>query len=188
MNVEEILGVKTKSYLKAIVYVSSTGFTERYAKMLSNEIGIPAYPLTDAPNHINEGDGIIFMGWVNKLKVTGYQKAAKVYNIIAVCAVGMSSYSFDRTIEVRDNNGIEDAEVFWLQGGFDINKLPAFTKFLMKIGTKALIKELSKKAESKGLSYDEEEALEIYKNGGDFVSMENLNPVLDWIRNNFKKN
>lgn len=188
MNVEEILGLKTKSYLKAIVYVSSTGFTERYAKMLSKEIGIPAYPLTDVQNHINEGDGIIFMGWVNDHKVVGYKKAAKLYSIIAVCAVGMTSYSFDRTIEVRDKNGIEDAEVFWLQGGFDKSKLSFFMKIFVKIGTPALIKGLSKKAESKGLTYDEEEALEIFKNGGDFVSMENLNPVLDWIRTNFKKN
>lgn len=188
MNVEEILGLNTKSYLNGIVYVSETGFTKRYAKLLSRMIGIPAYTLKEAKASIKKGDSIIYMGWVSDNKVVGYKKAAKLYRVLAVCAVGMSSSSFDRTIEVRDKNGIEDSEVFWLQGGFDISKHSFFMRLFIKAFAPAFVRELSKKAKEKGLAFDEEEALEIFEKGGDFVSRENLMPVIEWIKSNFKKN
>ena len=44
--------------MKAIIYTSATGHTERYAKMLSEKTGIPAYPAKEAKSALPRGSEI----------------------------------------------------------------------------------------------------------------------------------
>ena len=43
-----------------IVYTSNTGFTERYARMLAEETGLPCYCLEESPR----GGSAIYLGWL----------------------------------------------------------------------------------------------------------------------------
>ena len=75
--------------MDAIVYTSNTGSTKRYAELLSQMTGLPAFALGDAKDKLSANAGIIYLGWIMASGVKGYSAAAKRYKIHAVCGVGM---------------------------------------------------------------------------------------------------
>ena len=75
--------------MDAIVYTSNTGSTKRYAELLSQMTGLPAFALGDAKDKLSANAGIIYLGWIMASSVKGYSAAAKRYKIHAVCGVGM---------------------------------------------------------------------------------------------------
>ena len=48
--------------MKAIVYTSQTGHTQRYAQMLAERTGVPAYSLKEAGKSLRRGEEIFYMG------------------------------------------------------------------------------------------------------------------------------
>lgn len=46
--------------MNTIIYTTNTGSTERYAKLLSQETGLPAYSLAEAKKKVRSGAEIIF--------------------------------------------------------------------------------------------------------------------------------
>ena len=44
--------------MKAIVYTSQTGHTQRYAQMLAERTGVPAYSLKEAGKSLRRGEEI----------------------------------------------------------------------------------------------------------------------------------
>lgn len=58
--------------MDAIIYTTNTGSTERYAKLLSHETGLPAYSLTEAKKKVLAGAEIIYLGWMMAGSVKGY--------------------------------------------------------------------------------------------------------------------
>ena len=84
--------------MDAIVYTTNTGSTERYAKLLSHETGLPAYSLTEAKKKVFAGAEIIYLGWMMAGSVKGYAAAAGRYQIRAVCGVGMDKPGRRRTV------------------------------------------------------------------------------------------
>ena len=161
-----------------IVYVSNSGFTEKYAKMLSDKTGIEAITLAEAQKKIPHGEDIIFMGWLMAGIIKGLKKASGIYNIKSVCAVGMCSYDEDYAKKTKTDNQIT-TEFFYLQGGFNINKLHGIYKLMMNVMKKTVVKKLSEKPDQTPM---EKEMVEISLNGGDHVSEENLTPVLSWVK------
>ncbi|MBQ9947413.1 MAG: flavodoxin domain-containing protein [Oscillospiraceae bacterium] len=154
--------------MKAIVYESNTGFTERYAKILSKKIGVPAYTLSEAKKSVQKGEEIIFMGWVFANKISGLDKAKKQWNIIAAAAVGMNPKTDKNTEIVREANKLE-IPLFYLWGGLDNNKLKGINKMMLGFVRDSLIKENKP---------EYADAIEVFKNGGDFVSEENLSELI----------
>ncbi|MDD4699998.1 MAG: flavodoxin domain-containing protein [Oscillospiraceae bacterium] len=167
--------------MKAIVYTSNTGYTKKYAEILSAKIGIPAYDSKVANQSIAKNDEVIYMGWLKASTVVGFEKAQKEYTVKAVCAVGMGNPNDKSESTITDRHHIKDVKVFYLQGGFDISKLHGFDKFLMKIFPK-ILKASAAKKDSKSDEYIEiMESIKSIKNGADFVSEANLVPVVSWL-------
>ena len=147
---------------RAIIYKSKTGHTERYAKMLSKELNIPCYSYKDAK--VSENDEVIFLSYIYASKIMGLSKILKKYNVKVVIAVGALAYSIDYLNTLKDANNIK-LPFFYLRGGIDYSKLNFFfRKFLPVIG--------------KDIAKDDKELLNLFKNGGDFVTKDNLNEVL----------
>lgn len=163
--------------MNAIVYTSNSGFTERYADLLAAETGLPVYALGKAAGSLSAGAEIIYMGWLMAGSIKGYEKAAKNYSVRAVCAVGMVRPSEQVVAGIRKKHQIQNAEVFYLQGGFDMEKLHGMYKLMVKTMAKTVGKKLEKQADK---SAEEEEILGMLQNGGDMVSIENLSGVLAW--------
>lgn len=58
--------------MKAIIYTSNTGGTERYARLLAEQTGLPAYSLTEAKEAVPAGEDVLYLGWIMAGSVKGY--------------------------------------------------------------------------------------------------------------------
>ena len=67
--------------MKAIVFTSNTGTTEKYARLLADKTGLPAYSSEQARREIADGSEIIYLGWLKAGEIAGYAKAAKRYSM-----------------------------------------------------------------------------------------------------------
>ncbi|WP_319379377.1 hypothetical protein [uncultured Methanocorpusculum sp.] len=163
--------------MKAIVYESNTGFTQRYALMLSEKTGLPAYLLENAKIELHKGDEIFFLGWVCAGKISGYAKAAKIYSVKGTAAVGIM-YLDETTIpQLRENNKINDLPLFFLRGGVALDKLSAIKRKLLTM--------IANNMERAGPKNEGERAvIDILRIGGDFVRPENLNEIVEFIQRN----
>lgn len=157
----------------AIVYTSNTGHTARYAALLGEATGLPVYALEQAKSTLPKGAPILYLGWLLASSVKGYRKAAGRWTIGAVCGVGLCATG-TLLEEVRKSNRIPAATpLFTLQGGMDHDKLRGLYAKMIATLTSALEKKTARSA-------DEEGMLSLLRQGGDFVSRENLKAVLDW--------
>ena len=163
----------------AIVYTSNTGFTAEYASLLGGETGLPVYALEDAKKSLPQNSPILYLGWLAAGKVQGYDKAVTNFDIQALCAVGMGNSGSQLEDVKKTNNLPEGLPLFTLQGGFDLKKLRGVYKLMMSVMSKMVAKKLAAKSER---TPDEEDTLDLFQNGGNRVSLENLRPVLAWYR------
>ena len=158
--------------IKAIVYNSSAGHTSRYAKMLSEKLDVPFYNIKEANRELNSNDEIIYLSWVCANMITKINKIKNNYNVKCYGAVGLYPESKDNMNNLVKVNNI-DKPLFYLQGGLDYSKLNwVKTKVLHMVG-KYLEKENSNQSA---------QISEIFKNGADFVSEENLKEILEFLK------
>ena len=163
--------------MDAIIYTTNTGSTERYAKLLAQETGLPAYSLADAKDAVPEGTEVIYLGWISAGAVKGYAKVAKRYHIRAVCAVGMGQTG-TQTDSVRKKLAVPlSIPLFTLQGNFDVKKRHGIYRPVMEIMVKTAGKSLAAK---KDRTPEEDDMLDMMLHGGERVKQENLSAVLDW--------
>lgn len=161
----------------AIVYTSNTGFTAQYASLLGGETGLPVYSLEDALTSLPQSSPIVYLGWLTAGKVQGYDKAVTKFNLQALCAVGMAKCGSQMEDVRKSNNLPQGLPLFTLQGGFDLKKLRGIYRLMMLVMSKTVAKKLAAKPDR---TPDEEDMLDLFQNGGNRVSLENLRPVLAW--------
>ena len=161
----------------AIVYTSNTGYTAQYASLLGGKTGLPVYPLPDATKHLPRNSPIVYFGWLAAGRVQGYDKAAKQFAVQALCAVGMARCGSQIEDVKKANKLPKELPLFTLQGGFDPKKLGGVYKLMMLVMSKTVAKQLAAKPDR---TPDEEDMLDLFQNGGNRVSLENLKPVLAW--------
>ena len=158
---------------KAIVYVSNTGYTARYAAILSEKLGIPAHTLADAQKTLPAGTPIIYMGWLMAGSVKDCKKAAKRFGIQAVIGVGLGDTGAQDEAARKACALPADVPVFTVQGGMDIAKLRGPYKLVIRLLTKAM-------AGKKDATPGEARMAELLQSGGDFVHEKELAAVLAW--------
>ena len=164
--------------MNAIIYTTNTGSTERYAKLLAHETGLPAYSLAEAGRTLLPGAEVIYLGWIMAGSVKGYAAAGR-YTVRAVCGVGMGKTG-TQTQSVRQKTAVpEDIPVFTLQGNFSVKKLRGLYRLMMQIMVKTAGKSL---AEKKDRTPEEDDMLDMMLRGGERVKAENLRAVLAWYR------
>jgi len=157
----------------AILYVSDSGHTARYAVMLGEKTGLPVYPLQDAKTAIHKGEPVLFLGWLRAGSVVGYKAAARRFSLCAVGAVGLCPTGA-LLEEVRKTIRLpEEIPLFTIQGGMDRGRLRGINKSMIDM----LIKMMRKK---KNKTPEEEAMLDMILKGGDFVSEEHLTALLEW--------
>ena len=109
--------------MNAIIYTTNTGSTERYARLLAHEIGLPAYALAEAKHTVPAGAEVIYLGWIMAGSVKGYAAATRRYQVRAVCGVGMGQTG-TQTDNVRQKTSVPaNIPVFILQGSFNVKRL-----------------------------------------------------------------
>ena len=156
-----------------IVYASKTGFTKKYAEMLSAKSGMIAYSVNEISN-LNPNEEVIFLGWMKAGKIQGLNKARK-FSIKAVCASGTGRIAEPNPEAVINRNQVEGIPFFYLRGGcLPMKELAFMDRILMKMFVKMLESRKDKDEKT-------EEAIANIKNGFNGVKEENLTPVLEWL-------
>ena len=163
--------------IKAIIFESNAGHTKEYAGLLSKELGIPACELGEAKKNFAKGSPVLFMGWLMAGTIKGYKQASKQYVIQAVCGVGMAHNASQIDDMKKTNKLPSDLPVFYLQGGFEIDRLHGIYKLMMQTMSKGVLSKEPKNQE-------EAEMFELMKNGGNCVSVENLSEIINWYKQN----
>ena len=158
----------------AIVYTSSTGHTRKYALLLGEQIGLPSFSLEEANSRLPCGSPVIYQGWLHASHVKGYAKAARRFDLRAVCAVGLCDTG-TLTDQVRKATSIpEGIPLFTLQGGIDRSRLKGMNKLMISMLTKGL-------ASQKQRTAQEERMLTLLQTDANYVCAENLNGIQRWF-------
>ena len=156
-----------------IVYESKTGFTKKYADMLSAKTGLKVYHVKEL-SQININEEIIFLGWMKIGKVQGLKKVRK-YKLKAVCGSGTGRTAEPDPETIITRNKLGNVPFFYLRGGcFPLRDLKGIDRMMMSMFVKTLKKRSDK---------DEKliEAIDTIENGFDGVKEENLIPVAEWL-------
>lgn len=164
--------------LQAIVYESNTGFTAAYARMLSKAVSLPAYTVAEAQAALKQGAAVVFLGWLMAGGIQGFDKAKKRYEIRLLGAVGMAPPD-EAQIKGLNERYAAHAPVYYLPGGFDMNKLGFVYRVMMKTMRWFIGKRIEK---AEAPSAQEQEMLEMFKNGGSRVDEANLIPLIEAIK------
>ena len=155
-----------------IVYASKTGFTKKYADMLSKKTKLKAFTVRDI-SRVKREEGIIFLGWMKAGKIQGLNKVRK-YNIKAVCGSGTGRAAEPSAEAIIASNKIKGIPFFYLRGGcYPLKQLKGMDKIMLRIFLKIL---KNRKEKEENII----EAISNIENGFNGVKEENLKPVVDW--------
>lgn len=165
--------------IKAIVYTSNSGSTQKYANMLSEELAIPVYTYEEAKNIFTKEDEIIYMGWVFCGRIAKYCRALDHFNIKAVCAVGINKTKSIAVSRIKCKNLIEN-ECFYLRGAYNKENQKGFIKLVMKFA--AVIVKIDVKSNSQSTLSDLEN-LDMLYNGRNYINKDELEDVIKWAKN-----
>ena len=161
---------------QAIVYRSNTGYTKKYAEMLSQQTGLPAYDQRTVRDTLPEGTPIVFMGWVRVGRPQGFRKAKKKYNIVAVCPVGMGLPNPMSYEEAAKRTKMD--VIFCLHGGFNLRGVRGLDKQIMRNLVKNLQNALAAvpdRSESQEVMY------RLAVHGGSYVDQKYIDPLIQWL-------
>ena len=160
--------------MKAIVYVTNTGTTKKYAELLSEKTGIEAYDIS-AIADIPEDSQVIFLGWVMGGAVQGLEQIrAKFPELYAVCPVGMMK-SEKNNDEIKAKNNITEP-MFFLQGDFHIDRLKGMYKMMMGMMLKMMKGKIKESGDEKG-----EEMLKLLENGINGFDENELEALIEFL-------
>ena len=156
-----------------IVYASKTGFTKKYAEMLSAKTGMKAYSVNELTG-ISPDEEIVFLGWIKVGKIQGLNKVRNL-KLKAICATGTARTAEPSEEAVKTRNKIEDIPFFYLRGGcLPLKEMPFWDRVMLSMFVRVLKSRKDPDEETK-------EAIEHIQNGYNGVKEENLAPVLEWL-------
>lgn len=169
-----------------VFYNSKTGFVKKYAEWISEELKADLLTFEKADcRTIQSYDTIIFGGGLYAGGINGVGKIKR--NLpklegkkIIVFASGASPKTDKVIDEVRNKNFTPEQQkhlsFFYLRGGFNLNGLGFFDRFLMKL---LKMKIMSKKKKGIPLDGDETGMLNAMENPVDFTKIENIKELID---------
>lgn len=161
--------------ISAIVYTSNTGFTRRYAQMLSRASAIPAYDLAEAAALPADGSPVVYLSWLTAGRIKDLSKVCGRWQVRAVCTVGMAP---ECDLDTLAKTNHVDCPLFYAQGGYAPEKLKGMNKLVMAIVTRLIVFGARRQAQTP----EEKAQLEQFRTGCDFVDEANLSPLLSWLR------
>lgn len=169
-----------------IIYQSLHGHAKEYAYLLRDELKLDCFSLNDIKEiDFNQYQEIIFFGWICNSEVQGLKKIKKIFlnlNLerLLVCGVGMSliDAEYFNVLKIKNmSKKIQNQPFFYLRGGFSMMQCSKAHKKSMKYTQKFLIKRGN-------LSQNEKEIIQMFAAAKNYVSLENLQPVLTYIFEN----
>ena len=159
--------------MPAIVFESNTGFTRRYAEMLSEKTDYEMYYIRKGIEELPKSTEIFFLGWVCGGKIEGLRLAQKYFDVVGCAAVGASAPSPENTAQIIRANKI-NMPFFYLRGGVAPDKLTPIKRKLLDM----IANQIERDPRTTRENWDLADTLRF---GGDFVKEENLAEILAWF-------
>lgn len=176
-----------------IIYQSKSGYTKRYMEMLSESVPSQLEALKTIHNpDFSKYDTVVYAAGVYANKISGIHKFYKLLGHhrpekLAVIAVGAAPSTPGVIEKLVSANLTEQSaanedkpEFFYLQGGFDPDKLNFALKAMLGMVSKSLSKKQSKNPES--LTEEDKGFLEFFQTANDQTSKEQLEPVIVFLK------
>ncbi|MCM1543821.1 MAG: hypothetical protein NC110_00840 [Ruminococcus sp.] len=161
--------------MATIIYTTNAGSSQRYAEMLGEKTGCTVIPLEKAGS-VSADEEVIYIGWVMAGALQGLKEVREKFTSIkAVCAVGMMTDE-KQINELKEKNAVTEP-LFMLQGAFNISKLKGMYKMMMGMMMKMLKSKLKDSDDP-----EQKKALELFEQGFDMVSEEQLAPVIEFLQ------
>ena len=162
-----------------IIYRSKTGFSQRYAQWMAEELGCRAVPFQDrGAVRLGEYDTIILAGGLYAGQMAGLKWLAKrlpdlAGKRIAALAVGCAPMDTPGLGESMDKlfGPLPQVREFYCQGGLDYARMGAVDRAMMAALRAALRRKKDAQAMLEGISHS-----------FDGARRENLSEILDWAR------
>ena len=132
-----------------VVYRSGTGFTERYARWIAEELNCEVVKYQKSiGNQLSDYDMVIYGGPIMAGMVNGYDKIREkgLKNLI-VFGVGMSAPGEKVTEEICTQNKLAADRFFYFEGGYTPERLGIFQRLLMGMIRKSIEQKTEKTAE-----------------------------------------
>lgn len=167
-----------------VVYESKTGFTKKYAKLISQAIDCPISSRKESEKiDLENFTVVIYGGSLYASGVLGLKKIKKRLKgqKLIVFAVGASGPKDNILKEIKEANFSEreknDCSVFYLRGGFNFNKLNLMDKGLM-----LLMKRSIEKKKPSERTADDRGLLNAYDQPVDFTREKNIEPLISYYK------
>jgi menaquinone-dependent protoporphyrinogen IX oxidase len=167
-----------------VIYKSKTGFTEKYAHWIGEELGCEIYPVENCNLvHLYDYDLIIFGGGVRAGKIDGIKFVNKTRSRfpdkkLIIFATGATppeeTVAIDRVrnMNVPANSGIP---FFYFLSGFNYEKMKGFDKLVM-----SMVKGVVRRIKDKDGTQDA--MLAAMKNSYDHSSREYIDPLVEYVK------
>ena len=171
-----------------IIYSSQTGFTERYAKWLADELSAETITLAEAKkkndDYFKEADAIVYGGWamggniVNSEWFKSKLSQWKGKKLVLFC-VGASPNELP-DVETTLHNALTDderkyAKAFYCQGGIAYEKMKLPSKLLMKAFAKMV-------RNKKHATQQEKDMGEMISHSYDISDKKFIEPIVEYIQ------
>ena len=134
---------------RVVVYESGTGFTERSANWIGEDLGCEVKERMQVnAQSLAEYDQVIYGGWIMAGMISGYNKvkAMNPKNLV-VFGVGMTIPGDDVVAKLAEQNQIPVESLFYFEGGFNPEKLGFFKKKIIDMIKKSIEKKEEKTEE-----------------------------------------
>lgn len=179
-----------------VIYTSQTGFTERYAKWISEALKCDAIPLAQAKEiDFLAYDSVIYGGWccaggVKNLKwilnkIPSLVKNNKKFVIFAVggsplenpeLTTSMANITAKINEKLPENTNPEDTYRFiYCQGGFNYDKMNLSSKIMMKMFLSVL-------KSNKNKTENDEAMIKMISTNYDISDKKYIDPILDFLK------
>lgn len=172
--------------MKAVViYNSETGFTEKYAKWISEELGCEAIAFSNAKNkEYSSFDIILFGSWchagsireIDWFKVLMNNNPKKKYVVFAVGASPSENPQIEPTLERNIPEEYEKmCKAFYCPGGLNYGKMSFKHRMMMKMFAKMM-------AGKKDKTKDEEIMAEMIGKDYDITDRKYIQPIIEYLK------
>lgn len=165
-----------------VIYRSKTGFTKKYAQLISERLNCPIYSFSEIKRiNLEDYELIIYGGSLYASGILGLKKfKTKLKNQrLIVFAVGATPLKEGLKDEIINANFTprekEHVNFFYMRGGFKFDELNLIDKGLM-----LMMKRSIKKKDPKERTADERGLLNAYEQPVDFTKEENIQPLITY--------
>ena len=164
--------------LTAVVFTGNTGFTEKYANWVANQLKCDLYRLEDVTSEdLKQYPLIVFGGWVKGGLIQGLQdlqsKVRGRYVVFAVGALPMRDYTVEN---LKARNNLADVPTFYFEGGMRYYRYTEGQKAALEI-----YRETLKSFEYRKLSENEKFFINNIGHTFDHSNLDDVQDLLDYL-------